>query len=226
MPTKKRRNKLGISADRRPRPDISKTKLTLLFERHVLLLGVAERPDFIALDSLARQVTKMRILVLRTSGSHFCQQSENGALSYSSHSDCGADRAPFYQGRDHCNFLVHAQRVHETSILYRFSMSRKKSSDSLFFLGPACLCSLYRYLSAALACQRCKASFASNETASPAHFRHYLRYQTGIGCCLRRGFDYASSVLDNIKLWCAYAFLHDFECGTRMRLSQPCGISN
>jgi hypothetical protein len=46
-------NELGISVYRRPGPDIAKAKLALQFFRQVLFLGVAERPNFIALNPFA-----------------------------------------------------------------------------------------------------------------------------------------------------------------------------
>jgi hypothetical protein len=44
-------NQLGIRAKSRPRPNIAIAKLPLLFGRHVLLLGIAERPEIIHANS-------------------------------------------------------------------------------------------------------------------------------------------------------------------------------
>jgi hypothetical protein len=61
------RDQFCISVDGRPSPDVSGSFRHLLF-LDFLLLGVHERPDFIALDPAARQIAKVVVLVLLTDG--------------------------------------------------------------------------------------------------------------------------------------------------------------
>jgi hypothetical protein len=50
---------------------------------NVLLFRVAERPNLIALDSLARQVAQVFILIFRACLSNLCQQLNNGIFRHS-----------------------------------------------------------------------------------------------------------------------------------------------
>lgn len=105
-------NQLRIGVNRNPRPHIAITKLALLFSRDILLLGIAELPDFIALDSLARQVAKRLILIFRTCLSNLSQQFENGVLRYARHSHSGANGVSFHEGRDYRCLAFNVECVH------------------------------------------------------------------------------------------------------------------
>ena len=61
------RNELGVSADRCPRSDIPKAPLAPQGFWYILFLGIAERPDLVALNPLARQATEGLVLILRVS---------------------------------------------------------------------------------------------------------------------------------------------------------------
>jgi hypothetical protein len=50
------RNQLCLGVDRRPRPDIAPTLLALV-GGHVLLFAAYERPNLVALDALAGQIS-------------------------------------------------------------------------------------------------------------------------------------------------------------------------
>jgi hypothetical protein len=47
------RNQFRIRVERNPSPHVSKAKLTLFISGHILVFGVAELPNFIALNVLA-----------------------------------------------------------------------------------------------------------------------------------------------------------------------------
>ena len=62
--------KLGIGADGGPGVNVTMAENAFRLGRHVLLLGVAESPDLIALDALAWQATHRSVLIL---GAGFAQ---------------------------------------------------------------------------------------------------------------------------------------------------------
>ena len=62
-------DQLGIRADGSPGVNVTIAKDALKLGRHILLLGVAESPDLIALDALAWQITHRPILILSASRS-------------------------------------------------------------------------------------------------------------------------------------------------------------
>jgi len=72
------RDQLGIGANRGPGPYVTNAVNAFQIGRDVLFLGVAERPDFIALDALARQVAQCAILEVRTSRANVYEQLGNG----------------------------------------------------------------------------------------------------------------------------------------------------
>jgi hypothetical protein len=58
------RNKLCLRIDGRPRPNVAISEFAWMLDRDVLLFGVAEGPDFIALDAAAIQIPEVFILIL------------------------------------------------------------------------------------------------------------------------------------------------------------------
>ena len=56
-------DELCISAQCRPCPNVAIAELPLFIEGDVLLLRVAKRPDFFALDALARKVVERLVLI-------------------------------------------------------------------------------------------------------------------------------------------------------------------
>ena len=59
-----RRDQLCISVDRCPSPDVARALRRLLCCRDSPLFAIVERPNFVDLDALARQVPQSAILVL------------------------------------------------------------------------------------------------------------------------------------------------------------------
>jgi hypothetical protein len=73
---------------------------------HVLLFLVAERPDFIALDTLASKVAQRFVLVDRACGPEIHQQLGNGIDAYASHAGYGAEAVSLYQtAKDSCSLF-------------------------------------------------------------------------------------------------------------------------
>src|SRR5580692_3955433 len=58
-------NQLGIRVDGNPRPQVASLFRGGLGEHDVALFGVAERPDFIELYALAREIAERPILIIR-----------------------------------------------------------------------------------------------------------------------------------------------------------------
>src|SRR5260370_5680382 len=106
------RNNLGVSAESRPRPDIAIAKLAAQIGGNVLFFRVAERPNLIALDSLAWQIAQGLVLIFRARLSNPRQQLNNGVFRYSRHSHRSANRVSFDKSRNHCNLPFHWEVVH------------------------------------------------------------------------------------------------------------------
>lgn len=83
------RDQLGIRAERRPCPHVPISKLPAKFLRNVLLLGIAERPDFIALNPLARQIDQHAPLVSLAGIANLRQELEHGVKGHCAHAGFG-----------------------------------------------------------------------------------------------------------------------------------------
>jgi PAS domain S-box-containing protein len=141
-------------------------------------------------------------------------------LGHGSHAPNGANRAAFYQGRDHRDFLVHAQLVHDLIIPDRFSMSTGK--DALARKTLSCFIAAFRlcFRPAFLGCvdghpppmfwsHGLKTALAADFTAFSAHLRHDLRdeREAHLFCRLDGLKDYAAGILNGIEL-CTTALWH------------------
>jgi hypothetical protein len=93
-----RNNQLGISINRRPRPAIP-SAFSHLLHSHVLLLGIDERPNFIALCAGNAKPPHHHIVISSTSTSSIFQETENGMLAQSEHPARRVDGVSFDQGR-------------------------------------------------------------------------------------------------------------------------------
>jgi len=97
---------LRIRADRNPRPHVAIPKLSLLRLRDVLLLRIAKVPDFIGLDSLARQISQSFVLILTAHFPKISDQFQDGRLGYIRHSDRTVNAAALDERSDHLNLFV------------------------------------------------------------------------------------------------------------------------
>ncbi len=80
-----RRDELRVSVDRDPRPHVPVAELALVLGSDVLLLAVAERPDFVALDPLGGQVGEHAVLILGARLAHLDQKFDDGVLRHAGH---------------------------------------------------------------------------------------------------------------------------------------------
>src|SRR5581483_7760571 len=95
-----------------PRPYVSETKLAPLIEGHVLLLGIAERPNFIALDSLASDVANVAVLKIGPRNTNINQQRHDRVNVCSAQSCGGPHRVSFDECRNNAHSLLAAQAIH------------------------------------------------------------------------------------------------------------------
>src|SRR5438093_5691232 len=94
------RYKLCVRADRRPCPDIPKAELAPIFLWDILSLGIAEPPNFVALNSLTRQVPKFLILIPSTRLPKISEELEYGSLRCACHATSRPNRVSLNECRD------------------------------------------------------------------------------------------------------------------------------
>ena len=179
----------------------------------ILSLGVAERPNLIDLDALRRNIADRAVLILSTSRTDLAEQLQDRLLAHASHAACGANRAPFDQGRDDRRFLVDAEYVcHTLSIRQRFRIRKTKVMESAFLLclfgfGPSRLGGFSGASSALFVCHGFEPTLAADASALGSHLAHYLlnkcRFNRFSGCDGLQ--NYAAGILDRIKR-CSSAF--------------------
>lgn len=80
------RDQLYVGVESNPRPSVAPS-FSLLFVGRVPFLGTDERPDFVALDTLARQVDQRLALVLRARIAKVHQQLEDRGSVDAGHAD-------------------------------------------------------------------------------------------------------------------------------------------
>jgi hypothetical protein len=223
-----------VSFDGDKGPDISADLALGPLLRHVLLLAAHERRDLIDLNRLGWDVAERPRLILGARPRHFRQEPEDGAFRHASRARSGANRAHLDQGRHYLDLLGHAELVHTSIMLQRFSMSRRKSRFlGLFLLGPASFGGLGCDLPAALIREGFQSALASDPASSAAHFGHDSGQNRRIGNHGKtdlgfpdRGFSYPPGVLNGIQLRCASALSHHSTLARIGRSCQEGGISN
>ena len=109
-----RGHEFGVGADRGPRPHVAVAELALVFGGDVLGLGVAERPNLVALETLARQVPQGHILVVGAGRAQVHQQLGDRVLGGTGHPHGGADRHAFGEAPDDAGALFGAEPVRHT----------------------------------------------------------------------------------------------------------------
>jgi len=107
-----RGNELGIGTERGPSPHVTISEVSAHFCRYVLFLGVAERPNFVALDALARKIAKRVALIFRARHANPREKFDDGIFRNARHSHRGANRIPFDQGRDNRCLAFNWECVH------------------------------------------------------------------------------------------------------------------
>lgn len=106
------RNKFGICANRRPRPHIAIAEFSAQVAGNILFFRIAERPNLVALDSLAWQVAKRLVLIF---GAHLADSSEkfcNGVFRYACHPYGSPNRITLNKSGDYCDLAFGWEVVH------------------------------------------------------------------------------------------------------------------
>jgi hypothetical protein len=111
-PNKKTDAQFCVSVDSYPRPNVAKPELAALLSRNVLFLGIAEIPDFVALDALAIQAAHGAIVKFSAGRSDFLQQRKNRAFGYAGHPAGGPNRIALAEGTHNRNLFVERESVH------------------------------------------------------------------------------------------------------------------
>lgn len=174
-------NKLRLRFNRGEGPNVSSVAHAFPhFRRGVLFLGVAERPDFINLDTLRRNVAKSDVLVLLASLTDAHQKAKDSALRHTSKAHRGTHGASFDQCRDDRDFLRRADYVcHDSTIRQRFRIVKIKvtgGADLLAVLGlrPTCFSSLTSATPSLFVRHGFQPALAADLTAFRSHLAHDL----------------------------------------------------
>ena len=117
------RHQLGIGTDGRPGPGIASAVGRGLRGRHVLGLRIGERPDFVDLDALARQVTQMRVLIGRTGSADVHQQLGDRVLGSAGDAHRGADAVALHEAADDLGALGCGEPVHVLNVRAAITLS-------------------------------------------------------------------------------------------------------
>jgi hypothetical protein len=75
---------------------------------NILLLLVAERPDFVALDTLALEITQCFVLVERACRAEVNQELGNGVDADAAHAGRGAEAVSLYQTAEDSGAVLQA----------------------------------------------------------------------------------------------------------------------
>jgi len=108
----KSRHQFGVWVNRNPRPHIAIAEHAPLVGRNILLLGVAELPNLVALDPAriyAAHGAVVKFCALRTNS---LQQSQNRPLRNSGHTTGGANGISFHESRYDGNLLGKREPIH------------------------------------------------------------------------------------------------------------------
>ena len=114
-----RRYEFGIRTDGSECPHVAVAEDPPLLLWDVLLLGVAERPDFVHFQSLARQIPKYVVLVFCADFTEVLEKLGDRVPGHANHPCCGSDGATLDQGRHDSDAFFSVQLIHNDIILER-----------------------------------------------------------------------------------------------------------
>ena len=99
------RNELGICVNGRPSPYIA-AALRGLFFGYVLLLGINKAPNFVALETAARQIAHHKVLILGTGDTQIRKELGDRVFGDTRNADDGPDAVSFDQAPNHFGAVV------------------------------------------------------------------------------------------------------------------------
>ena len=112
-----RRDQLGVGVDGDPGPHVAVAGGALEVLGDVLLLGVAERPNLVGLDSPAIKVAKRLVLVVGAGLSEIDQELGDGVLGGPSDPNCATDAHAFCKATNDWSPAFGAEPVCHTHII-------------------------------------------------------------------------------------------------------------
>jgi hypothetical protein len=80
--------------------------------RQVFVLGIAEGPHFITLDTAAGEIGQAEILEVSTGTTKICEQIENRMLCHTGHAFGATDGIAFDEGSDDLDLFGRAELIH------------------------------------------------------------------------------------------------------------------
>ena len=134
-----RNDQLGLCFDCRKRPSVTAERAFHFLHRDVLLLAPDEAPNLVDLNPLSLDIANHGVLERGACRPDFLQYPKDGTLGNPSQTRRGANGAPFNQGRDYRDFLVHTELVHESSMAERSGRSREKRKEKRILFRSICL---------------------------------------------------------------------------------------
>ncbi len=105
------RNQFGIAIDGRPSPNAS-SPLGFHLRRAIFVLGIAKSPNFVTLETFARQVTKHFILIARTRVSSINQHFNDGVNGRAGQTRSGAKAIALTEAVEDLRPPVNLKLVH------------------------------------------------------------------------------------------------------------------
>jgi hypothetical protein len=105
-------DKLRVSADRRPGPNVAIAELPLHPSCKVFGFGVTKRPDFVALNPLTGKVSQRVLLILFAGVTEFDKKLHYGVLGHASHSDGRSNGVSFHKSGNNLHTLLCSEFVH------------------------------------------------------------------------------------------------------------------
>jgi len=100
-----RTNQFSVGVHRYPRPNVTSMAECGTHWSNVLLLRANERPNFVNLDAITRQVYKGLAHVVRTCRAELYKQLRNSVFGNSGHANPRTDRIAFHQCSNHLRLL-------------------------------------------------------------------------------------------------------------------------
>jgi hypothetical protein len=106
------RNKLRVSIDCRPRPNVADPRNALKLLRDIALLRVDEAPNLVALNTLARQVAKVLVLVVEARRANVAEKLIDCVPAYTCHASNSAEAVSLAEHVEDAGAFFVVQFVH------------------------------------------------------------------------------------------------------------------
>lgn len=105
-------HQLAIGVERCPSPDRAESKLTFHFLGKIFVFSETKRPDFIALDAFASEISQCPILIFSAGCAEIGKQFQNGGLGYAGHAHRAVDACALNECCYDLRSFLSAQLIH------------------------------------------------------------------------------------------------------------------